>query len=276
MGSGYDQIASGATRSPTRTDQYCASPLWGQVVVLEEGSSRSRLRSSSGKYKTGRCPVSCSICTRRLSRTVSPASRARTRYGTGSQKSSAPGGLISTLKRPAGFLPNGPRPTVSDIRTRYPAPEGETRRWHAVVRRDCETLAGGRARAPRLEAPRVRALRRGSCRLRPGNRLAALARRARRAFPRPPPVAGPSGEPRGVRRALVLRLRPSAASARRRPAGGRRATRDRIERRGVGPLPTLRYSPVRAGRRRADTGALLARGLRRRHLPAVRRHDGRG
>ena len=73
IGCSYAQTASSRTSSPTRSDQYEASPLNGQCVVVSVRSSRSASMSASGTYATGRIPVSCSRCMPVVSSThVSP------------------------------------------------------------------------------------------------------------------------------------------------------------------------------------------------------------
>src|SRR4029079_497869 len=68
------------------------------------------------------------------------------------------------------------------------------------------TLRRAGARAARLEAPSVRALRGRSRGRRPRGGLACLAGRTRNALPRPSPVAAPARGARGFRRARLLRL----------------------------------------------------------------------
>src|SRR4051812_33167911 len=54
----YDQTASSMTRSSRRTDQYCAFPLYGHVVVVSVGTSRSMRVSTFGTYQRAGNPVS--------------------------------------------------------------------------------------------------------------------------------------------------------------------------------------------------------------------------
>ena len=108
---------------------------------------------------------------------------------------------------------------------------------------------------------------------RPGS---AGARRAGRAVPHPPPVAAARRRARRLRGPRLLRLRPG------RPRPGRGRSRPSRSATRSAPAATAAYAftrfgeaRVRAGRRGAVAGALLAGGIRRRRLPPGRRRDQR-
>ena len=82
--------------------------------------------------------------------------------------------------------------------------------------------AGRRARAARLEAPDLRALRGGSRPAEPARGVGALARGAGRALPDAPAVAGAERGAGGVRGRAVLRVRPRLPCARARSSRRRR------------------------------------------------------
>ena len=132
-----------------------------------------------------------------------------------------------------------------------------------------------RARPARLEAAHLRAVRGDPRRRRPPRGVAAVVRRARRAVPRASAVAGRRGRSRALP-GCALRAVPAGAGDRRRaralrcPAGGRRH-----QHRHADPLPGVRRRPLPAGRRALLAARVLARGLRRRAVPALRRrHHG--
>ena len=137
-------------------------------------------------------------------------------------------------------------------------------------------VARGRADAARLEAADLRAVRgRSAKRPRAGARVAALARRARRALPLASTVAA-------ARRAARERSTacPTSTTTRRcgcsasssRPSGARE-----IATSGEHPYPFTRFARTHFElvERRAHARPLLARGLRRRPLPLLRRRDER-
>src|SRR6266511_687668 len=166
---------------------------------------------------------------------------------------------------------NGASPTTTTCAPGRPRPGP---RWRPRTSGDAR--GRGPAGPPRLEAPDLRAVRGGAGhggRRKPRGRLEAVAPRARRPVPVPPPVAGAGGRARCLPGHPPVSVRPGVPHNRRVGAGRARDARDRRQRRRRVPVHPVRIGQVRARWARRLPRRVLARGLRRRAVPAVPRRD---